>query len=77
MNFLRIILGLSIAANGFMAALLMLIAFLLVSFPASPSPLQRVGTVLILVLIETAIGFATYYAFGKVMGPTPRDDGGG
>jgi hypothetical protein len=72
MNFLRVVFGLAIAGAGFVAALVMLIAFLLLS-PASHSPLERVGSILILVLLETAIGFGTYYAFGKVMGPKPPD----
>jgi disulfide bond formation protein DsbB len=72
MDFMRIVLGLLIAATGFIAVLAVLIAFTGLSFPG---PLERVGAVLLLVLIETTIGFGTYHAFGKVMGSTaPYDD---
>jgi hypothetical protein len=73
MDFLRVVLGLLIAATGFIALLAVLIAFTRLSFPG---PLERVGAVLLLVLIETTIGFTTYHAFGKVMGSTTRDKGG-
>jgi hypothetical protein len=73
MDFMRVVLGLLIAASGFIAVLAVLIAFTRLSFPG---PIERVGAVLLLVLIETTIGFATYHAFGKVMGSTPRDIGG-
>jgi len=73
MNFVRIVLGLLIAASGFIAVLAVLIAFTRLSFPG---PLERVGAVLLLVLIETSIGFGTYHAFGKLMGSTTRGDGG-
>jgi hypothetical protein len=73
MDFMRVILGLLIAASGFIALLAVLIAFTRLSFQ---NPIERVGAVLLLVLIETAIGFATYRAFGKVMGSTPRDEDG-
>ena len=70
---MRVVLGILIAATGFIAVLAALIAFTRLSFPA---PLERVGAVLLLVLIETTIGFGTYHAYGKVMGSTPRDDDG-
>jgi len=70
---MRVVLALFIAATGFIAVLAVLIAFTHLSFPG---PLERVGAVLLLVLIETAIGFGTYHAFGKVMGSTPPDEGG-
>jgi hypothetical protein len=73
MNFMRVVLGLLIAATGFIAVLAVLIAFTRLSFPGS---LERVGAVLLLVLIETSIGFGTYHAFGKLMGSTARGDGG-
>jgi hypothetical protein len=73
MDFMRVVLGLLIAASGFIAVLAVLIAFTRLSFP---SPIERVGAVLLLVLIETVICFVTYHAFGKVMGSTPRDEGG-
>jgi hypothetical protein len=71
---MRVVLGLLIATIGFVAALAPLMLFL--SLPALRSPLERVGSVLLLVLIETVLGFTTYHAFGKVMGSTPRDKGG-
>lgn len=74
MDFMRVVLGLLTAASGFIAVLAVLMGFL--CLPAIHSPLERVGSVLVLVLIEMAIGFATYQAFGKVMGSTARDKGG-
>ena len=73
MDFMRVVLGLLIAASGFVAVLAVLIAFTRLSFPG---PIERVGAILLLVLLETAISFATYHAFGKVMGSTPLDKSG-
>ena len=69
MNFLRVILGLAIAATGVIAALVMLIALFFL-FPAMDSSVERLGSPLILALIEGVIFVATFYAFRKVMGPT-------
>ena len=74
MNFMRIVLGLLIAATGFIAVLAVLIAFTRLSLSRS-SP-ERVGAILLLVLMETTVGFGTYHAYGKVMGSTARDDDG-
>jgi hypothetical protein len=35
---------------------------------------ERLGAVLILALIEGGIFIATFYAFRKVIGPTPPND---
>jgi hypothetical protein len=75
MSFPRAALGIAIAAAGFLAVLAIFVAFLLL--PANHSPLVRVSSVMILVLIEIGIGFGTYRAYGRVMDSTPRDHEGG
>ena len=75
MNFLRVVLGLAIAAIGLVVALVMLflgIAF----FKSNGSVVAQVGSVLICALLEAVIILGTFFAFRKVMGPTPNDDDG-
>ena len=76
MNLLRVVLGIAIAGFGSMAALLMLIVFFF-SLSADGSSRAWVAWVLFFALVEGAIFLVTFYAFRKVMGPTPRDDEGG
>lgn len=71
MKILRVVLGLAISAIGFVAALVVLMAFFLL-FPTDDGLVERLGSVLILALIEGTIFVGTFYAFRKVMGP--RDD---
>jgi hypothetical protein len=77
MKILRVVFGLGIAAIGFVAALVMLMAFFLF-FPTDDTLAARLGSVLILALIDGVIFVVTFYAFRKVMGPKTRNqDGGG
>ena len=74
MSFPRAPLGIAVAAVGFLAVLATLGAFLAMPPPANHSPLLRVGSIVVLVLIEIGIGFGTYHAHGRVMDSTPDDD---
>jgi hypothetical protein len=77
MNFLRVVLGLAIAAIGFITALVMLmIAFVALS-QDNHSLVERIGFTLIGALIVGVILVGTYYVFRKLIGRTPPDDGGG
>jgi hypothetical protein len=74
MKFLRVVLGLAIAGIAFVAALAMLITFFFF-FPSEDGPAERLASVVILALIEGGIFAGAFFAFRKVMGPRPRDDG--
>jgi hypothetical protein len=69
MKFLRVSLGLAIAAIGFLAALVMLAVFFLF-FPADDTLVVRLGWAVILALVEGLIVSGTFFAFSKVMGQT-------
>jgi hypothetical protein len=75
MKFLRVSLGLAIAAIGFVVALVMLLVLFLF-FPREDSLVVRFGWAVILALVEGVIFLGTFFAFRKVMGPTPRDEDG-
>ena len=76
MKFLRVGLGLGIAAIGFVAALVMLLVFFLF-FPVDDTPVVRLGWAVIVASVEGGIFAGTFYGFRKVVvGPRLRNDGG-
>jgi divalent metal cation (Fe/Co/Zn/Cd) transporter len=76
MNFLRVILGLAIAAIGFVAGLVILVAGIFYFFQANDSPVERFGSALIFALLAGAIMVGTFYAFRNVVDRTPLDEDG-
>jgi hypothetical protein len=75
MKFMRVILGLAIGAIGFVAALVMLMVFLLF-FPVDDTLVVRLGWAVIVALVEGLIFVVTSCLFRKVMGRMPRHQDG-